>query len=449
MSIEIENSGTDHLAALDARVAAARSAADEGALLPALVDLGQAYLQAGNVPKALTQFEEGLALAQSAGSALWEGRLWGYRGICLLRLGNSHFAQIALYKSHNIARELGDKPLLIDALTQLGLLQVDSGNPTKAIAKLEQALGHATALNDQPRLMNLAGRLGTLFLELSSLEKAVEYFALALQAADALDQPQAACSYKLSLGHAYLANGQLETARELLEEALAIAGELDSPAAEISVLTTLLRTHIAGGNSSMALLYGNQAQQLAREHGEAAQEMAVLNLLTAFLAEKGQFKKSLPLLQRALEIANANEEWQWQLTMQERLGFAYYQTDRLPEAQAAYAAAQETALRLQDPAAAAQLYGRLSAVLADQGETVDAIKAARQAVTLAEAQENWSLVGEQQILLAFAYAEQGDLAQAVALCQEAIAVFGKIEDADRLAKAEALLLEVRGLQTPD
>jgi tetratricopeptide (TPR) repeat protein len=80
---------------------------------------------------------------------------------------------------------------------------------------------------------------------------------------------------------------------------------------------------------------------------------------------------------------------------------------------------------------------------------VDAIKAARQAVTLAEAQENWSLVGEQQILLAFAYAEQGDLAQAVALCQEAIAVFGKIEDADRLAKAEALLLEVRGLQTPD
>ena len=233
---------------LETAVATVREKEDVIELINALTQLGQAQLAAGNVPKALTQFEEGLELAQSAGDKLLEGRLWGYRGICLMRLGNSHFAQIALYKSHNLAKELDNKPLLIDALIQMGTLQMDSGQSAKAISKLEQAMGLALSINDQPRTMHLAGKLGNLFLSLSSLEKAVEYFSLALQAANELDQQYAACSYKLSIGQAYLTNEQYDTARELFEEALALASELESPPAEMSALSSLMHTHIGIGS---------------------------------------------------------------------------------------------------------------------------------------------------------------------------------------------------------
>ena len=105
---------------LETAVSDARSQSDQIALIDALIQLGQAYLDSGNVPKALTQYEEALSLAQEIKDELLEARLWGYKGICLMRLGNSHFAQIALYKSHNMAKALDHTPLVVDAQTQLG-----------------------------------------------------------------------------------------------------------------------------------------------------------------------------------------------------------------------------------------------------------------------------------------------------------------------------------------
>jgi tetratricopeptide (TPR) repeat protein len=184
---------------------------------------------------------------------------------------------------------------------------------------------------------------------------------------------------------------------------------------------------------------------LARSLGDESAEIANLNLLTAFLIKQGQFKKLPPYLQRGLEVATANEDWEWQLTMQERLGFTHYQLGQLPEAQAAYKAALETAMQLQAPEAAAHLYGRLGAVLAEQDQMADATKAATQALKLGQEQENWALVGEQQVLLAFASVEQDDVAQAIDYCQQAIATFQQTGDDDQLTKAKVLLAELKQL----
>ena len=148
---------------METAVDRARKDENPAAIINALTQLGQAHMAADNVPKALTQFEEGLELAQAAGDKLLEGLLWGYRGICLMRLGNSHFAQIALYKSHNLAKELDNKPLLIDALTQLGTLQLDSGQSTKAISKLEQALRIALGAHERPRTIHQTGHLVNIY----------------------------------------------------------------------------------------------------------------------------------------------------------------------------------------------------------------------------------------------------------------------------------------------
>src|SRR5690606_14871970 len=107
----------------------------------------------------------------------------------------------------------------------------------------------------------------------------------------------------------------------------------------------------------------------------------------------------------------------------------------------------DTALQLQDPAAAARLYGRLGAVLAEQNQISDAIAIAEQALKLGREQENWPLVGEQQILLAFALAEHNEISWAREYCQQAIATFEQTGESDQLAKAHALLAELEQLAT--
>lgn len=430
------------LAALESEVTKAREQNDSPALIQALIQLGQSYLQMGNTPKALTQFEEALELAQAGDDQALTARLWGYKGICLVKLGNSHFSQIALYKSYNMAKALDNKAIMIDALTQLGLLQLDGEQPTKAISKLEQAMGHAMAIGDQPRLMHLAGRLGNIFLGLSSVEKAVEYYSLAIQAAEKNSNQRAICSYKLGIGQAYFINKEYGLARELFEEALAIAGETDDPQAERSGLSGLMRVAMATDNVSMVTLYGQQIVRMTAEAGAQSEEIETINLLSVFLLQRQLFKKALPLLQRGLALADENSDWDWQLTMHERLGMVYYQLERLPDAQQHYQDALECALHLQDPRAASHLYGRISAVLAEQNQMQDALVAGKQALKLAQQQDDADLTGEQQILLAFTYAEMNDVAQALDYCQQGIATLQQTDSTDLLQKAESLHAEL-------
>ncbi len=189
------------IAEREATVAAARTQPDPTALIHSLIHLGQAYLDSGNVPKGLTQFEEALALAQSIKDELLEARLWGYKGICLMRLGNSHFAQIALYKSQNMAKALNHIPLLIDALTQLGNLQLEMGETTKAISRFEQAYGFSLSIGDRLRAMHLAGKAGGIFLGLSALEKASEYYTSGLAVGEGVRADRGGLCLSAQPGH--------------------------------------------------------------------------------------------------------------------------------------------------------------------------------------------------------------------------------------------------------
>lgn len=445
MSNDTQTAIEREIAALETAVAKARDDDDPTRLITALINLGQTHLNHGNAPKALTQFEEGLELAEANEEQSLAARLWGYKGICLMRLGNSHFAQIALYKSYNLAKELDSAPVQIDALTHLGVLQMDAEEPTKAISKLEKAMGIALSANDKPRLTYLAGKLGGVFLGLSSLEKAVEYYALALKTAEEQQKWDAACSYKLGIAQAHLANEQPDSARELFEEALTLAGDIENTQAEMSALSGLMRVAIAKDNSSMVSLYGEHVLRLAQQNQANTFELNNLNLLTAYLLEKQQFKKALPHLKRGRALAESMENWQWQLTMQERLGFAHYQLSQLPEALIGYRAAQKTAMQLQDPKAAAQLYDRISAVLADQGQPDEAVEAAEKALTLAEEEEDLMLVGEGHMLLAFTYADLEKLPQALHHCRQAIAAYREAGAPDLLSNAEALQAELAQL----
>ena len=438
------NALEEQITQLETAVDRARARSDPRFLIDALIQLGQAHLDSGNVPKALTQYEEALELAQELKEELLEARLWGYKGICLVRLGNFHFAQIALYKSHNMAKALNHAPLLIDALTQLGNLQLEMGQGARAISRLEQAYGIALSTGDRLRAMNLAGKIGALFSNMESSEKALEYFASAQQLARELGQPQAECAYLLQMGNVLLANREGDGAIELFESALNLAAELANPQAEMSALSSLMRAYMAEDKLSMVALYGEQVVHLARERGEAGLEIANINLLAAYLVEKGQARRALPHLQRGLEIAESSDDWPWQLTMLNQLGYAYYDLQALDAALNAYEGALKRTRQLQDKAASGQVYGRLSAVLAENGQLSEAITAAQQALALGQELGDALLIGEQQIMLAFTYNDLGDAEQAQAYCRQAVETYRGLGEAALLEKAETFLQSLAG-----
>lgn len=70
----------------------------------ALIALGQLYQETGNAPKALTQFEEGVELAEATGDNAGAARMWGLKALALLKLGNASFYQRAFFRCLNLAQ---------------------------------------------------------------------------------------------------------------------------------------------------------------------------------------------------------------------------------------------------------------------------------------------------------------------------------------------------------
>lgn len=410
--------------------------------LSALATLGQAYLETSNVPKALTQFEEGLELAQSLHLHADEARFWGLKGMALRGLGNAHFAQRALFRSLALAKETSQTALVIDTLIQIGQLQAETGQQARAISHLEQAYGIATQAEEHVRQMLAAAELGNLFSVMDAPDKALEYFSAALTTAGAAGNSRAICTFQARIGDVLLSQQDYAGAQEAYEAALPQAGSPIDAVQELRALNGLLRTHIGAGQVTLATVYGDRVVQLAREINDSAAELVNLNLLASFLLGQGQNRKALPYLERGLAIAQSQEDWAWQLTLLTHLGHAHHQNEGYPQALNNYRQALRWAEQLQDRHAAAQLTGRIGAVLADLQESEAAVTTAQRALDLALELGDPKLVGEQQILLAFLYHDLGNEQQARAFCRQAIVSFDTAGDASFADKARAFLTEI-------
>lgn len=433
----------ENIERLETAVQTARQQGQSEVIAAVLAALGNALLDGGDAPKALTQFEEAIDLAQE--NPELAARLLGMKGKALTKIGNYHFAAKAYRDSHKLAETIEHQPLIIDSSVQLGLLEVETGKPMKAIKKLEQAFGLALSNGFKPRQMFIAGKLGGIFLGLDALDKAIEYFDVALQTAQELGNKLAECSYHLSVGNVFLSNREYDVAAEHFEEALNLAGMVDDRHAEISALSNLLKLYIETKKPRMALLYGDSVIRLARELQNPMVEIANINALAAFLLEQGQFKQALPYLERGTAVAQAQQDWEWQLTMLTHLGFAHFNLEQNEQALASYEEALTFAVQLHDPSAEAVLRGRIGSVQAELGSYEAAAASAEQSLALAHEVGDQHLAGEQQIALAFVYNDWKQPEKAIYYCQTAVATFEALADAEMVEKARLLLADLQAL----
>jgi tetratricopeptide (TPR) repeat protein len=427
---------------LENELASANATGDTAARIAAFLQLGKGYLQAGNAPKSLTQFEDAITLAEANGLHEENARLWGYKGIALAQLGNMHLAQRALFHSLNAAKEIDHKALQSDALGHIGQMMAERGDVEKAIGRLDQALALAHEVPDLLRAMHLEGKLGALFLALESLDKAADSFAAAMHTAQRLNLPDSVLRYRIGLGSVMLANNEPDVAIEQFEIALNEADALESPGARVQALDALLQGHAAAKHVSMVQLYADTLLALCAEQNMPSVALASSLNTAAFFMEQEQPKRALKYLQRGLDLARNEDNWAWQAVMLEKMSLAYYMLEAWDAAADNCRTALDVALRLHDEAAQARLYGHLAATLAETGAVDDAKAASLAAIEIAERLEDFPLVGEQQVLLAFSAVDAGDMDSARDWCRAALKTFGTLGDTGMVERTSALLAEI-------
>ena len=414
-------------------------AGDREGVLDLQIRAGSMYLDYGNAPKALTHFEEGIKLAEELGEDIELARIMGMKGLALIRIGNPKQAIQAFSKSRKTAEKIGHVPITIDAYTQIGKLQYETGEIEKGIKNLEKAYRTAFESGDKQREMYIAGVMGRVFLVMEQEGKALEFFSIALDTAQELGRKESETQYQIAAGHVYLITKDFGPAEEHFKNALDIGTRLKDPKIQLLAFESLFQLSIQIDEVGMVLFNGEQTLRIANEIEDIGAEAENIRRMVQFLFEKGDYERSIPFLERGLEIGQAIHDKSYQMDMLAQQGLGQYFLENLEKAEKLLFDAYQLATQMQKPVELAQIGGKLSVVKAERGALEEAIKYAQEAVQVAEAQNLPLLRGEQLVLLAMNYLDLDRPEDAREHLSMAEALYRELERDDLAGQAKDLL----------
>jgi tetratricopeptide (TPR) repeat protein len=204
----------------------------------------------------------------------------------------------------------------------------------------------------------------------------------------------------------------------------------------------LFRAHALAGDVSLAIIYSEKVIQLAREINHFEAEITNIHALAIFLIEQTKYAEAISYLDQGRKLVEQNHDQEWLLSMDVAAGTALYRSGDYSAAFGAFIRALGLAKSTADKHSEAEILGYLGAVQADHGLFPESITYAQSSSELAAELNEFGLVGEQQMLLAFNYHDLNQMDQAIQSCQAAIAAYEKINSASMIEKAQAFLSEL-------
>jgi tetratricopeptide (TPR) repeat protein len=420
----------------------ARGQENESALVGLYRKLGQAYMDDGDAPQALTEFNEALKIVSKGEDKESFAQILGLRGLALKMIGNYSLAMQAFRKSNSLAVEINHPTLACDSFIQIAILHSEMGKIDDTLSSLDKALNIAVEQKDKTRKMRVYGLLGDNFLKQANPAKAAEYFQMAYETAQDLKNRAAEVSFITKSGNVHLLEGKMDRAIEKYERALSLASALEDRGAEINILGGLFRAYALAGDAHPATVYGEQAIHLAAGISHFEAEIANIQALASFLIEQGQAEKALPHLERGIQVAREQVNPGWEMELLRMQGEAHLATDQVAQALMSWEAALTVADRLQDEAFMASMLGRIGVVQAENNDLEKSIVAAQQALEIALGVGDMKLAAEQQILLAFNFRDLDQKTKAIQFCKAAIASYESNSELELALRARTLLEEL-------
>lgn len=282
------------------------------------------FQQAGDVRaarfenrEALTFYALALDSAQQAASPA-RAALYRARGLVHERIGELEAARADLEHALEWARREGDGLAEWQGLLDLGFFWSASNYP-RAGEYLEQALALARERDDPMLIAHTENRVGNWHLNNQESARALEYHHLALQTFQMLKDARGIAETQDLLGMTEMLSGNLIASREHYLRALEQFAIMQDPFGELASRISLELQTVNLQTDTVVLLppYRALEEELpalllrCRELGWPSGESFHLWVCAQAFASRGEYDKSLELLERAIAIAREINHRQW------------------------------------------------------------------------------------------------------------------------------------------
>lgn len=257
------------------------------------LDLAMEYVQV-QVDSALHYGRKGLELAEVSTSVYLRAAAYNIMGICYYYDHRPRQALEHYIMALPLARQSGDRQVLVKTLDNIGIIQLENGQPRPALERFEESLA----------LYRLSG--------------------------DSLNMGRA----WLHLGSVYLAMDAVDSSIIYTRKALKVFEQIGSDFGRMICLGNLGEACTKQGNDHQARSYFTQSMQLARILGVSGSLSLALVGLAEVANKENQPEEALRWLDEAEKIVDESHDQRALIDILEEKAKAYFTVRKYAEAQA-------------------------------------------------------------------------------------------------------------------
>jgi len=297
-----EESQRQALAAYEAALALSRDLDSRGEVAKTLINMGEVYLDLGEVKKCLEYSEQALSLWRDLDDR--RGLAWALNNIAVCYANVAEFQKGIEYYNQalQLFREQSDRRAQTVTLNNIGSAYRRLGEEKEALDNFEQALVLLRSADD-PRLQAVVlNNIGVLYSNQGSPQKALEYFNSALPLRRLAPDRHGEGVTTLNIGIEHRNLGQPMRALEYYEQALSLLRETGDRREGARVLNNMGLAYLDAGDPQKAFEALNQGVPMARGSGEREAEVLGLSYLARVERATGNLSKAKATIEAAIEL---------------------------------------------------------------------------------------------------------------------------------------------------
>jgi CHAT domain-containing protein/tetratricopeptide (TPR) repeat protein len=256
----------------------------------------------------------------------------------LLEAAKQHYRQaefkqaIALYQQVlTQAQQTGDRANQIEALLQLGEIDIWIGNVTQAEVKFQQALKLSRETNDRSREGFTLALLSAVYRNRQDYAKANELLKESLAIAQQTKDQKLEARSRFFIGTVFYVQKQYPQALDTLQQALKVAQADNNQDEAAHIYDYLAATYRDMKDFKQAEETSQQQQKLSRDIGYRLAEYDGLNTIASLQQEQKQTDQVLQTYQKRLAIAQTADNPWFQKEALLQIGLAYIDQKQLPQ----------------------------------------------------------------------------------------------------------------------
>jgi CHAT domain-containing protein/tetratricopeptide (TPR) repeat protein len=275
-----------------------------------------------------------------------------------------------------------------DQLLEQGTQQYRTGQPTQAIATLQQALKLYQALADQPKVIKTLRNLGNAYSVMTDYPQAIAFYEQSLDLARKTQNRKGEAAALGNLGVIAISLGKADKAAEYYQQALTLYRQVKDRLGEGQTIGNLAEIAYNQRDFPKAIAAYQQAVVIARELKDRRLEANSFSGLSVVYAGLGDQATSIDYSQQQLTLARSLDDRLGMAAALNNLGTNYYALGNYGKAIDYFDQRLVIARQIQDRLGEAQSLGNLSTVYYDLGAYDRAIDSAFKGLAIARAIQN-------------------------------------------------------------